>query len=109
MASLPEIKNQLAELNPAEKTEILHWLIHELGDSFPGIEKTPGVVGGEARIARTRIPVWTLVQAQRLGMTEAEILMDFPSLTPQDLIHAWAYAQAHPAEIDQSIDENENA
>ncbi len=109
MASLPEIKNQLAELNPAEKTEILNWLIHTLGDSFPGIEKTPGVVGGEARIVRTRIPVWTLVQFRRLGMSDEAILSSYPTLNPEDLIHAWAYAQAHPAEIDQSIHENENA
>ena len=45
-----------------------------------GIEKNPGVCGGAARIAGTRIPVWQLVEARALGASEAEILVDFPSL-----------------------------
>lgn len=27
-------------------------------DIWPGVEKTPGVVGGDACIRRIRIPVW---------------------------------------------------
>jgi len=38
------------------------------------IEKRPGVCGGAACVVRTRIPVWTLVQGQRLGLSEAELL-----------------------------------
>ena len=36
-----------------------------------GIESTAGVCGGDARIAGTRIPVWTLEHYRRLGLTEA--------------------------------------
>ena len=37
-----------------------------------GIESTPEVCGGDPRIAGTRIPVWTLEQYRRLGLTEAQ-------------------------------------
>ncbi len=45
-----------------------------------GIEATPGVCGGDPRIAGTRIPVWTLEQYRRLGLSEAQILGAFPGL-----------------------------
>ena len=74
-----------------------------------GIESTPGVCGGDPRIAGTRIPVWTLEQYRRLGMTEAQILAAYPGLRAADLVNAWAYVAAHPGEIDRQIRENEEA
>jgi uncharacterized protein (DUF433 family) len=74
-----------------------------------GIEATPGVCGGEPRIAGTRIPVWTLEQYRRLDMPEAEILANFPTLRAVDLVNAWTYVDAHPAEIERQIRENEEA
>lgn len=74
-----------------------------------GIEATPGVCGGDPRIAGTRIPVWGLEESRRLGMTEAEILVDYPSLTASDLVNAWAYVAAHRSEIDEQIAANEEA
>jgi uncharacterized protein (DUF433 family) len=71
------------------------------------ISKTPGVCGGDACIAGTRIPVWGLVNYRRLGGAENDLLSAFPSLTPEDLKSAWQYANAHAAEIDRSIRENE--
>ncbi len=41
--------------------------INDLGDAFPGIESRRGVCGSEPCIVRTRIPVWILEQARRLG------------------------------------------
>ena len=64
-----------------------------------GITKTPGVCGGDACIAQTRIPVWLLVEYRRLGISEAQLLEDYPHLSAADLVNAWAYADAHPAEI----------
>jgi uncharacterized protein (DUF433 family) len=75
----------------------------------PLIEKTAGVVGGSARITRTRIPVWTLESCRRQGMTDAQILDSFPPLRAVDLAAAWAYATVHPGEIEQDIQENEEA
>ena len=75
----------------------------------PGIDTTPGVCGGEACIAKTRIPVWLLVQARRLGASEADLLRNYPSLCAEDLASAWVYAEAHQYEIDQQIADNEAA
>jgi uncharacterized protein (DUF433 family) len=75
----------------------------------PGIEKTRGVCGGAARIARTRIPVWQLVEARALGASEAEILVDFPGLRAEDLVNAWCYEESHRDEIKAEIHSNEVA
>lgn len=72
-----------------------------------GIEKTTGVCGGSARIARTRIPVWVLQQMRNLKMTEAEILESYPTLQAEDLVNAWKYADLHTAEIEAEIQANE--
>jgi uncharacterized protein (DUF433 family) len=67
------------------------------------IQRTPGVCGGNARVRNTRIPVWTLVAFRQEGMTEEELLYNYPSLTPKDLEATWVYYQAHQAEIDQAM------
>ena len=74
-----------------------------------GIESTPGVCGGEPRIAGTRIPVRTLEQYRRLGLTEAQILESYPGLRAADLVNAWAYVAEHPDEIERLIREDEEA
>ena len=73
-----------------------------------GIECTPGVCGGDPCIARTRIPVWVLVRAHQLGSSDEEILEDYPTLSHQDLDHAWHYYERHRADIDQQIANNES-
>jgi len=73
------------------------------------IEKTAGVCGGAARITGTRIPVWQLVEARNMGVSEAQLLIDYPRLKAVNLVDAWAYAEANPAEIDAEIRANEVA
>ena len=80
-----------------------------MNDSFTGISLDPGVLGGEAHISGTRIPVWLLVQARRLGASEADLLRDYPTLRAEDLANAWDYARTHAEEIEQAISENEMA
>jgi uncharacterized protein (DUF433 family) len=109
MTMLQKIQEFLPEMTPAEKAQVLQWIARDLGDVFPGIESTPGVSGGEPCIVRTRIPVWLLVQARRLGSSEADILQNYPTLTAEDLTNAWAYYRAHKEEIEQQIIENEMA
>ena len=58
---------------------------------------------------RTRIPVWVLEQARRLGTSESDLLRAFPTLRAQDLVNAWAYVRAHPDEIDRQIHDNQAA
>jgi len=74
-----------------------------------GIERHPGVCGGDACIAGTRIPVWVLEGYRRLGWAEATILASYPSLRACDLASAWAFVDAHRAEIDEAIRTNETA
>ena|SRR5208283_1424355 len=109
MTPRSEIKELLASLSRAEKAQLLQWIVHDLGDAFPGIESDPRVSGGEPRIVRTRIPVWVLVQARNLGMSEADILRSYPILRAEDLANAWAFYRSHREEIDTQIRDNEAA
>ena len=77
--------------------------------SYHGIDKTPGICGGDACIRHTRIPVWALVQLRQLGTDEADLLRTYPTLTTEDLVNAWSYYQSHIAEIEQQIADNESA
>ncbi len=109
MSALQEAQRLLAEMTSEEKAQLLRSIARELGDETSGIERAPDICGGAARIVRTRIPVWVLEQARRLGTSEAELLRAYPALHAEDLAHAWAYAAAHAEEIDRDIRENEGA
>lgn len=74
-----------------------------------GIESIPGVCGGDPCVANTRIPVWLLEQLRRIGMTESEILANYPTLRAVDLVNAWTYVDEHPEEVERQIRENEEA
>jgi uncharacterized protein (DUF433 family) len=107
--ALKEIESLLGQISPNEKSQVLQWVISDLGGFFTGIDKTKDVCGGEARIARTRIPVWLLVRQQQLGISEHELLIDYPSLRDEDLYNAWNYYRMHKNEINKLIKENEEA
>ncbi len=109
MDVLEQVEQLLSELSRSEKAQVLQWVVRDLGDAYPGIEMDPQVSGGEPCIVRTRIPVWLLVQARRLGTSEADLLRSYPTLRAEDLTNAWAYARTHQQEIDQQILDNENA
>lgn len=74
-----------------------------------GVESSPGVCGGDACVAGTRIPVWSLEQGRRLGFSDDELLVNYPTLRRGDLPAAWEYVKTHTAEIEQAIRENEEA
>jgi uncharacterized protein (DUF433 family) len=105
--AIQESEALLSRLTRAEKVQLLQWIARDLGDVFPGIEAQPGIAGGAACIVRTRIPVWVLEHARRLGASEANLLLAYPSLRAEDLANAWGYVQAHLTEINQLIAENE--
>ena len=107
--SLHELEDQLSQLRPAEKAELVRRWIQDITNVYPGIEKTAGVAGGEACIVRTRIPVWVLENYRRLGWNEARILENYPSLRASDLVNAWAYFESHEPEINTAIRANEAA
>ena len=106
--ALTQAERILAGMTRAEKAQILQWVVRDLGEAFPGIESTPGVCGGEPCIVRTRIPVWALEQARRLGVSEADLLRSYPTLR-RGPGYAWAYVRLHREEIDEQIRTNEEA
>src|SRR6266540_2114944 len=108
MANLSDFEKMLPDFSRGEKAQILKWVVRELDDDFPGIDSRPDVCGGEPCIVRTRIPVWVLEQARRLGATEQELLAAYPSLRAEDLVNAWAYVRSHASEIDAHIRDNED-
>jgi uncharacterized protein (DUF433 family) len=107
--TIQDLEPKLAGLSRAEKAELVRRFMQEILNTWPGIEKTSGVVGGEACIVRTRIPVWALENYRRLGWNEATILENYPSLRAADLVNAWGYIDAHKEEIDAAIRKNEEA
>ncbi|MDI6791863.1 MAG: DUF433 domain-containing protein [bacterium] len=109
MSTIQESKTLLSGISRGEKAQLLQWIVRDLGDAFAGIDSIPDVCGGEPCIVRTRIPVWVLVQAMRLGTIEAELLRCYPTLRAEDLVNAWAYFRSHRDEIEQQIRENEEA
>jgi len=109
MTTLKQAEELVQQLSRAEKAQLLQAVVAELGDAFPGIESRPGVCGGEPCIVRTRIPVWLLEQARRLGTSEADLLRSYPTLRAEDLVHAWGYVRVHLPEIERQIRENEEA
>ncbi len=109
MSKLEDVEKAVAELSVAEKASLLQSVARAVGNATPGIESKPDVCGGEACIVRTRIPVWVLEQARRLGTSEAELLRAYPTLRAADLVNAWSYASQHRDEIDRQIREKEDA
>ena len=105
--TLKELKPKLLGLTTAEKVAAIELLTQSL--AWPGIEKTPGVCGGDACIAGTRIPVWGLVDYRRIGATDDHILKSFTHISATDLENAWAYAAQYPDEIEAAIKKNEEA
>ena len=106
-STLQEAGALLPRMSALDKAQLLQWVISDLTNVFPGIEKTPGVCGGDACVAKTRIPVWSLVNSKRLGMDDAEILYNFPTLNREDLKNAWNYYRANHEEVDELILENQ--
>lgn len=101
-----ELEEQLLALPRTDKVEVIQLLLADLTDAWPGIEKTEGVVGGDACIARTRIPVWGLEGYRRLGLNDAQLLENFPTLGAEDLLHACAYVAAYKQEIEEVLHGN---
>jgi uncharacterized protein (DUF433 family) len=104
--TLKELEHQLLALSDSEKDHVVQLLSQPKPSLTQGIEKTPGVCGGSACVAGTRITVWGLVESQRIGYSEADLLTSYPTLSATNLANAWAYVAAFPDEIEAEIAEN---
>jgi uncharacterized protein (DUF433 family) len=137
MSTVDELLRGLESLTPDDRRKVVEWMLANPGSAgfrgdlvslwmiplaasaakgapsarstLSGIETDPRVCGGEARIVRTRIPVWVLEQMRRQGISEADILRSYPTLRAEDLVNAWNYVDAHRQELESQIQDNENA
>ena len=100
MSTVEEAEKLLSRMTPGEKAQLLQRVAQESKDAYPGIDTIAGLCGGEPVIVRTRIPVWVLEQARRLGSSETDLLGLYPGLHAEDLASAWAYVRSHRDEID---------
>ena len=62
------------------------------------IVRDPGVCGGEAVFKGTRVTLRTVLASLAAGDSKEEILSDFPSLKPEDIQAAIAFAAASAEE-----------
>ena len=104
--TLKELEPQLLALSDNEKAQAVQLLSQGKSINIQGIEKKPGVCGGSACVAGSRITVWGLVESRRVGYSEADLLISYPTISATNLANAWAYAAAFPNEIEAEIEEN---
>ena len=72
------------------------------------IVSTPSTCGGQPRIAGTRIKVkHVFTWVERMGMTPAQVVAEYPHLTMAQVHAALAYYWSHESEIQKDI-ENED-
>ena len=109
MSRIEEAEKIIASMSASERIQFLQLMIRYMGNIAMGIEINSSICGGEPCIVRTRIPVWVLEQARRLGTSEAELLRSYPTLRAEDLANAWAFVRSHRDEITAQIEANEAA
>ncbi len=74
------------------------------------IEKTEGVCGGSACVAGTRVPVWSIIETWRRGVSAKELQTYFVRpLSGAEVRAALDYFQDHAEEIEEEIRRNEEA
>ena len=67
------------------------------------VVRYPRICFGRAHVDGTRIPVWILIAHQRSGMSNRDLLANYPPLTPEALDAVWEYYRRHPLEIDRDV------
>src|SRR5207244_10431638 len=78
--------------------------VHPVRSLAAYIVKTPGICSGQPRIAGTRIKVkHVYTWVERMGMTPAQVVAEYPHLTMAQVHAALAYYWSHPDEIHQDI------
>lgn len=105
--TLKDTELAIAGLTVNEKKQLLKSLTRDIENGLVGVEKHPNIMGEVACIRETRIPVWMLFQAHRQGVSEGDLLKNYPGLTAEDLVNAWDYVESHKSEIENQIALNE--
>ncbi len=66
--------------------------------AFPRITVSPDQMGGVPCIRGIRIPVATVLRMLAAGLTEAQIVDEYPDLEPEDIREALRFAAASAME-----------
>jgi len=69
------------------------------------IEKDPKKYEGKPVIKGTRVPVASIVNHYRSGMSMEDILEGYPNVTPAKLFDALSYYFDHKKEIDKDLEQ----
>ena len=67
------------------------------------VEKIPGKYEGKAVIKGTRVPIASIVNHYRSGMSIEEILEGYPNIKPAQLFDALSYYFDNKEEIDKEL------
>lgn len=71
------------------------------------IVRTPGILGGDARLAGTRIALWHVADLLRTPEGVRQLMDDFPQLNQYAITEAVMFVHQRPEEIE--YDRNRNA
>jgi uncharacterized protein (DUF433 family) len=107
MGAIEQAIDLIKKMNRREKAQLLSVVAADPEVQFHGIAVTPGVCGGSARIAGTRIPVWLLESLREDGATDQQILGAYPQLRSEQLQDAWKFAQENRELIQSEILDNQ--
>jgi len=106
--TLSEAETVIAGFSRDDKRRLLTWLAREVDSGTGSINKNSDVMNGVACVRDTRIPVWLLEQARSQGVSEADLLHNYPGLTAEDLVNAWDYVAVNHDVVDAEIAANES-
>lgn len=73
------------------------------------IVRNPDILAGEPTIAGTRIAVRNIIERARYTRTIEELCDSYETISREEVEEAFAFYEAHRAEIDRYIAENEAA
>ena len=73
----------------------------------PYVTRKKGVCGGRSIVRGTRIPVRSLIQWYKQGLTIEDVMREFPQLKPSQVHDAFSYYYDNRKEIEKDIAENE--
>ena len=76
---------------------------------YPRIVRDARILGRVLTVRGTRIPVRAIAFVWRATGDRARVLRDYPSLTAEDLDEAIRFYEAHRAEIDADLLEEQGA
>jgi hypothetical protein len=76
---------------------------HSIEPPYRYVARISGICGGRPIIQGTRIPVRTIVDYHKLGMSVDDILDGLPNLTPAQVYEALSYYHDHQEAIEREI------